>query len=208
MNRPLGNMPWQVPPLGLSLRAARTRLLCGEFGSTIERLLGEAIATGCELSWLDIPPARDDIATGSSTGPFDAATAALWKWLGAAVRTARADDRFVATAALAPVTSGDLRIAFPLEFVQHRIEQILVASTLEVVPCVQLQLTPEHHRNDHHWSELRETMLRLVREGKVLHWGVAVAAPPRVVPVDRNRDPEDDSPPSDRSEERRVGKEC
>ena len=197
MNRPLGNMPWRVPPLGLSLRAARTRLLCGEFGSTIERLLGEAIATGCELSWLDIPPARDDIATGSSTGPFDAATADLWKWLGAAIRAARADDHFVATAALASVTSGDLRIAFPLEFVQHRVEQILVASTLEVVPCVQLQLEPEHHRNDHHWSELRETMLRLVREGKVLHWGVAVAAPPRVVPVDRNRDPEDDSPPSD-----------
>ena len=179
MKRQFGTTAWQVAPLGLALRAARTALICGEFGSTIERMLGEALATGCELLWLDIPPARDDIAFGNAAAPFDSATADLWKWLGAAVRTARASDHVITAAALAPITAGPLEVAFPVEFVQRRVEQVLTASGLDVVPLVQLQVAANHARSDRYWGELHAALQRLSREGKVMHWGVAVAPPPR-----------------------------
>ncbi len=179
MKRQFGSTQWHIAPLGLALRAARTALICGEFGSTIERMLGEALATGCELLWLDIPPARDDIAFGNAAAPFDSATADVWKWVGAAVRTARAADHVITAAALAPITTGALEVAFPVEFVQRRVEQVLTATELDAVPLVQLQVAAQHTRADRYWGELQAALQRMTREGKVMHWGLAVAPPPR-----------------------------
>jgi aryl-alcohol dehydrogenase-like predicted oxidoreductase len=179
VKRQFGSTQWHIAPLGLALRAARTALICGEFGSTIERMLGEALATGCELLWLDIPPARDDIAFGNAAAPFDSATADVWKWVGAAVRTARAADHVITAAALAPITTGALEVAFPVEFVQRRVEQVLTATELDAVPLVQLQVAAHHTRADRYWGELQAALQRMTREGKVMHWGLAVAPPPR-----------------------------
>jgi aryl-alcohol dehydrogenase-like predicted oxidoreductase len=179
VKRQFGSTQWHIAPLGLALRAARTALICGEFGSTIERMLGEALATGCELLWLDIPPARDDIAFGNAAAPFDSATADVWKWVGAAVRTARAADHVITTASLAPITAGALEVAFPVEFVQRRVEQVLTATELDAVPLVQLQVAAHHTRADRYWGELQAALQRMTREGKVMHWGLAVAPPPR-----------------------------
>jgi aryl-alcohol dehydrogenase-like predicted oxidoreductase len=192
MKRALGQTGFAVPPLGLALRAARIAMVSGEFSAVIETLLADAIASGCELMSLDLPQARGDVASGNANGPLDAATTDLCLWLGDAIRTARASDHIVTAVTLAPVRSSALRMAFPIGFVQQRVEQVLSATGLDALPLVNLRIDNEQQASDSYWPELDGAMTRMVREGKVLHWGVAAPAPADV--DDEIDDQESDQP--------------
>ena len=89
--------------------------------------------------------------------------------VGEAVRALRLRDRAVVATRVPELPTRDL----PPRYIVERVEASLRATKLDVMPLVQLPLraswlvTPQ-------WSELVATCMRLVREGKVLHWGVRV----------------------------------
>jgi len=101
--------------------------------------------------------------------------------VGEAVRALRLRDRAIVATRVPELPARDL----PLRYIVERVEASLRATKLDVMPLVQLPLraswlvTPQ-------WPELAATCARLVREGKVLHWGVRVsetsADPVPVVP--------------------------
>jgi aryl-alcohol dehydrogenase-like predicted oxidoreductase len=99
--------------------------------------------------------------------------------VGEVVRGLRARDRaIVATRvpALIPATTlhaPRLDERLPARYVQARVEASLRATRLDGLPLAQLELR-EEWRSSPAWPELRETCVRLVREGKVLRWGALV----------------------------------
>ncbi|HEU0033000.1 MAG TPA: aldo/keto reductase [Kofleriaceae bacterium] len=61
----------------------------------------------------------------------------------------------------------------PARYVQERVEASLRATRLDVLPLVQLPITPSW-RSSPAWPELAGTCMRLVREGKALQWAAAL----------------------------------
>lgn len=61
----------------------------------------------------------------------------------------------------------------PARYIVERVEATLRTTRLDVIPLVQLPLRPAW-RSSPAWSELAETCVRLVREGKALHFAAAV----------------------------------
>ena len=88
---------------------------------------------------------------------------------GEAIRELRARDRVV-LATRAPL---DLRA------IQPSVERSLRATRLDGLPLVQLAGWRDDRRDAPDWPELLDTLDRLVREGKVLHWGITTAEPRR-----------------------------
>jgi aryl-alcohol dehydrogenase-like predicted oxidoreductase len=89
---------------------------------------------------------------------------------GEAIRELRARDRVV----LATQAPADHRT------VQVSIERSLRDTRLDVIPLAMLRAWDDDCLMDGHWPELRETLERLIREGKVLAWGV-IADDPRQI---------------------------
>ena len=89
--------------------------------------------------------------------------------VGEAVRALRVRDRAIVATRVVELPKHEL----PMRYIVERVEASLRATRLDVMPLVQLPLraswlvTPQ-------WPELVATCMRLVREGKVLHWGVRV----------------------------------
>lgn len=164
----------------LQRRLGRTGRMVGEIGfggralgpdwrgveaREVVRVLSEAIETGVDL--VDTSPGWGD-------------SEAL---VGEAVRALRARDRVVVATQVpaAPARAGwisanpRLQHVLPAAWVQESVEGSLRNTRLDVLPLV--QLTGAMGWNDDWlqqtaWPELRGAMERLVREGKVLHWGV------------------------------------
>ncbi len=92
---------------------------------------------------------------------------------GEAVRALRARDR-VCVACLVPAATASPAVARaqPPGYVQRVVEDALRASRLDAVPLAWLGGWRDAWLDDRAWPELHGTLLRLVREGKVLSWGV------------------------------------
>jgi aryl-alcohol dehydrogenase-like predicted oxidoreductase len=93
---------------------------------------------------------------------------------GDAVRALRLRDRaIVATRVPEVAPLGDVAVRLPPRYVQERVEASLRATKLDALQLVQLPLTAAA-RASRAWPELAGTCARLVREGKVMQWGVLV----------------------------------
>ena len=117
------------------------------------RVLCEALDRGVDV--VDVAPAWGD-------------SEAL---AGEAIRTMRARDRVV-LATQAPLDRRE---------VQRSVESSLRATRLDAIPLALLAPWRDDRRAAADWPELRDTLERLVREGKVLAWGVAADDPRRAI---------------------------
>jgi aryl-alcohol dehydrogenase-like predicted oxidoreductase len=157
-------------------RLGRSGLVVGEIGAgtlgiaawkgvdpgDARRALTHAVASGADV--IDVMADRD-----------------LEQLAGAVIREVGARDRAVVVARVAPTGDewpgrGDrLDRVLPVGWVQDSVERSLRATRLEVLPVCLLGVWYDTWTDAHAWPELRGTMERLIREGKVLHWGVTAA---------------------------------
>jgi aryl-alcohol dehydrogenase-like predicted oxidoreductase len=124
-----------------------------QLGQDSHRLLCEAIERGVEL--VDVAPAWGESEARA----------------GAAIRETRARDRVVLATVAPPAGAGPLAI-------QRAIEASLRATRLDALGLALLDAWHDEQRGATTWPELAATLARLVREGKVLRWGV-IAGDPR-----------------------------
>lgn len=90
--------------------------------------------------------------------------------VGEAVRALRVRDRAIVATRVPELPKHEL----PPRYIVERVEASLRATKLDVMPLVQLPLRASWLVLPQ-WPELVATCARLVREGKVLHWGVRVS---------------------------------
>jgi aryl-alcohol dehydrogenase-like predicted oxidoreductase len=128
------------------------------------RALSHAVERGVDL--IDVAADRD-----------------LERMVGEIVRELRAHDRatIVATVPAAgeapPERTTRLHRVYAPGWVQAAVEGTLRAGRFEVVPIAVLATWFDDWLDDLAWPELNGALARLIREGKVLHWGVAAADP-------------------------------
>lgn len=101
--------------------------------------------------------------------------------VGQVVRELRARDRVVVATKVQPAHgrwlaghAGALARAFPPAYVVHSVEQSLRTLRAEVLHLAQLQVWDDDWLDESAWPALRDTMQRLIKEGKVLRWGVCL----------------------------------
>lgn len=101
--------------------------------------------------------------------------------VGQVVRELRARDRVVVATKVPPAhgrwlagQAGALTKAFPPAYVVHSVEQSLRTLRSEVLYLAQLQVWDDAWLDESAWPTLQGTMQRLVKEGKVLCWGVCL----------------------------------
>jgi len=101
--------------------------------------------------------------------------------VGEVVRELRARDTALVATKAAPFNGlwpPDPRVplerVFPIEHVTRSVEQSLRNLRAEVLGVEQLHVWLDDWLDSSYWPELRGCMERLVRAGKVLHWGVSV----------------------------------
>jgi len=63
---------------------------------------------------------------------------------------------------------------FPARHITKSTERSLRNLGVEAIPVQQLHVWHDNWLADPKWAESRETMVRLTREGKVLHWGISI----------------------------------
>ena len=90
--------------------------------------------------------------------------------VGEAVRALRQRDRAIVATRVPELPKQEL----PPRYLVERVEASLRATKLDVMPLVQLPLRASWLLLPQ-WPELVATCARLVREGKVMHWGVRVS---------------------------------
>lgn len=101
--------------------------------------------------------------------------------VGDVVRQLRARDRVVVATKVQPAggarppAGAKLHAVLPAGYVQHEVERSLRATKLDVLPVVLLQRWQDDWLDQSAWPELRGAMQRMVHDGKVMHWGVALA---------------------------------
>jgi aryl-alcohol dehydrogenase-like predicted oxidoreductase len=128
------------------------------------RALSHAVERGVDL--IDAAPDRD-----------------IERMVGEIVRELRVRDRVTVVAttradAPVPPRRGDrLHPVHPAGRVQADVEAALRATRLEVLPIALVDPWFDDWLDDAAWPELSGAFARLVREGKVLHWGVAAGDP-------------------------------
>ena len=100
--------------------------------------------------------------------------------VGETVRELRARDRVVVATKVPPMNGGFpgledtyLPRVFAPAYLQHQVEASLRNTRLDALPLGQLHVWHDAWLDDETWPELRDTMKRMIFEGKVLHWGVA-----------------------------------
>lgn len=100
--------------------------------------------------------------------------------VGEVIRDLRARDRAVVVTKLPPHHgrwsggAGRLPLAFPPAYVVRSVEQSLRNLRAETLAVGQLQVWDDAWLDDAAWPELRGTMERLIKEGKVLTWGLCL----------------------------------
>jgi aryl-alcohol dehydrogenase-like predicted oxidoreductase len=173
--RRLGRTGLVVGELGLGTRG----FTCAGFdASDARRIVSHAIERGVDLidAWREPEleravgdavrdlRARDRVVVATKVAPLRPHGSAVEADIGTELA---GEDRPSATRALHRV--------FPAGHVQDQVERALRASRLEVLPVAVLHAWFDTWLDDTAWPELRGALERLVREGKVLHWGVADA---------------------------------
>jgi aryl-alcohol dehydrogenase-like predicted oxidoreductase len=163
--RPLGRTGWQVSAVGFG---------CWGLGNEM---------------WRDGSPevGRQALRLALETGATFVDTALIYsrgeseQMVGEVVREMRArDDVLVATkippqdGRWPPKPGVPLERVFSVEHVTRSVEQSLRNLRAEVLGVEQLHVWLDEWLDGSSWPELRGCMERLVREGKVLHWGVSV----------------------------------
>lgn len=155
LTRPLGRSGFEVSALGAGtggLDASRWRDLDPAEGA---RTLREALDSGVTFVAAAPSPERRVEAL-----------------IGEAVRELRARDRTVVATQVPVAGEGELRDVFPEAHVQREVEASLRAQRAEALPVAQLGRWSDRWLEQDEWDALRQLMARLIREGKVLSWGV------------------------------------
>lgn len=100
--------------------------------------------------------------------------------VGEVVRALRARDTVVVASKVPPAddrwparAGSALERVFPDAHVTRSVEQSLRNLRLEAIPLAQLHVWLDEWLDGSYWPALRGCMERLVREGKVLHWGIS-----------------------------------
>lgn len=100
--------------------------------------------------------------------------------VGEVVRALRARDTVVVASKVPPADDrwpprpgSALERVFPDGHVTRSVEQSLRNLRLEAIPIAQLHVWLDEWLDGSYWPALRGCMERLVREGKVLHWGIS-----------------------------------
>jgi aryl-alcohol dehydrogenase-like predicted oxidoreductase len=160
------------------------------------RQLGEFLVTALGSGDLSLPtsaargvPARDvehalHEALSFGITLFDvAADSDSERFAGVAIREQRARDRVVIATKVPPLPAqagaprrDQLPERLPAAYVQQRVEEALRATRLDALALAQLGLEPAWLGSTA-WPELVGTCARLVREGKVRHWGAMIEQP-------------------------------
>ena len=165
--RPIARAGREVSAIGVGTRGLHTR----RDPTDARRALALALDLGCTL--VDVAPAWH-----GSQG-----------LVGELVRELRLRDRVVVTSLIEPLTppprpvaagaliiprsAAALASVLPPPYVQRTVEDSLRALRLEALPLALVGGWRDGWLDDRAWPELRGTLDRLVREGKVLAWGVA-----------------------------------
>ncbi|MFT3693567.1 MAG: hypothetical protein QM831_10540 [Kofleriaceae bacterium] len=100
-----------------------------------------------------------------------------------AMRAMRARDHAVIATRIPELAGHTFLERLPIRYVRDRVEAVLRATKLEVLPLVQLPLRVAW-RDSRAWAEFVGSCALLVREGKVLRWGARLADPEDVPLVD------------------------
>lgn len=124
------------------------------------RAVAAAIEAGCTL--IDASPAWGDALAV----------------IGRALRELRARDRVCLACAVPRAGGFAVGHALPPTYVQRSVEDSLRATRLEAIPLAMLGAWDDTWLDDNAFPELLATLHRLVREGKVLAWGVLVPDDP------------------------------
>jgi aryl-alcohol dehydrogenase-like predicted oxidoreductase len=153
--RPVARADRSVTVVGLGTRAFGGGLR-GVEPEDVARVVPAAIEMG--MSLLDVAPHWGEAL----------------RVTGAAVRSLRARDRVCIACHVPPVVaSPSLARAQPPGYVQRTVEDALRALRLDAISLGWLGGWRDAWLDEKAWPELHGTLVRLVREGKVLAWGVA-----------------------------------
>lgn len=150
-----------LPPVGVGDVSVARALVRGLDAGDVRRALHEAIEAGFDLVDVAAEEAAEELVAD-------------------AIRALRVRDRLIAAYRVPAIvqrlgipTRDTLLDRLPPRYVQDRVERVLRATRLEVLPLAQLDLRA-FWRSSPAWPELADTCARLVREGKVLEWGAFV----------------------------------
>ncbi|HLU66610.1 MAG TPA: aldo/keto reductase [Kofleriaceae bacterium] len=101
--------------------------------------------------------------------------------IGEVLRELGARDRVVVASKVPPLDGrwppdprAPLDAVFPPDHVVRTVEESLTRLRLDALPIEQLHVWLDDWLDAPAWPALRDTMERLTREGKVLHWGISV----------------------------------
>jgi aryl-alcohol dehydrogenase-like predicted oxidoreductase len=163
--RPLGRTGFPVSTIGF-----------GCWGLAGEMWLGIAPEIGRQALRVAIDAGVSFIDTALIYGNGDSE-----RMVGEAVRELRARDHTLVATKIPPLDRRwppDPRVplenVFPDNYVTRSVEQSLRNLRAEAIGVEQLHVWLDDWLDGSYWPVLRGCMERLVREGKVLHWGVSV----------------------------------
>ena len=103
------------------------------------------------------------------------------KLVGEVIRDLRAHDRVVVATKVPPLNdtwpadpNTRLERVFHPEHVQASVEQSLRNLRAEVIPLAQLHVWHDAWLDGRAWADVRGRMQLMIKQGKVLHWGVSI----------------------------------
>jgi aryl-alcohol dehydrogenase-like predicted oxidoreductase len=163
--RPLGRTGYRVTEIGLGAWGLGGDMFLDVDPRSAQRAVYAAIDAGIDFI---------DTALVYGDGQSE-------RLVGEAIRDLRARDWVVLATKVPPrndrwpaAAEVPLAQVFPPAHVVRCVEQSLRNTRLEVLPLVQLHVWHDTWLDQSTWPALGEAMVRLVREGKVLHWGISV----------------------------------
>lgn len=163
--RPLGRTGWQVSAVGFGCWGLGNEMWRDGSPEVSRRALRIAIDSGATFV---------DTALIYSRGESE-------QMVGEVVRELRARDTVLVATKIPPQNKRwpprpgvPLERVFSAEHVTRSVEQSLRNLRAEVLGVEQLHVWLDEWLDGSYWPALRGCMERLVREGKVLHWGISV----------------------------------
>lgn len=163
--RKLGRTGYHVTELGFGAWGLGSSIWRGVDPRDAQRTLYRAIESG--IDFVDTAPVYGDSET----------------LVGEVIRDLRARDTVVVATKVAPLDrkwpadgSVDIDKIFPAPYVIASVEQSLRNQRAEVLSIAQLHVWNDAWLESSAWHDLRGAMAALIKDGKVLHWGISVNA--------------------------------